>query len=176
MKTLKTIQNVLSSVLLGIVVAVLVVLVAIRIFGIKTYVVLSGSMEDVYPTGSMIYVSEVDYKTLAVGDTITYRLNETTVATHRIFEIVPSADDPDNFRFRTKGDENEEPDGGFLSPSDVIGKPFLAIPYLGYIVNYIQHPPGVYIMVTVCAVALIFAFLPTGKNDSDGSDKEESES
>ena len=81
-----------------------IALVGARLFGFKVFTVLSGSMEPKYPVGSLIYVKKVDYTTLKSGDVITFMLDENTVATHRIVEVVPDQEDPSVIRFRTKGD------------------------------------------------------------------------
>ena len=88
MKALKTIWNWLSGILVAIVVLLAVALVGVRLIGLHPFVVLSGSMEPEYHVGSLIYVKSVDYKTLQVGDDITYMLDEDTVVTHRIIEVL----------------------------------------------------------------------------------------
>ena len=50
-------------------------------FGYMPYVVLSGSMEPVYPVGSLIYVAPVDANSLEPGDAITFDRND-AVVTH----------------------------------------------------------------------------------------------
>lgn len=80
-----------------------VALVGVRLVGLNTYVVLSGSMEPTYHTGSLLYVKSVDPQDLRVGDPITFMLNEDTVATHRIIEILPDEEDSSVLRFRTQG-------------------------------------------------------------------------
>ena len=34
------------------------------------------------------------------------------------------------------------------------------IPGLGYVANYIQHPPGTYVAISAAAVLLLLVFLP----------------
>lgn len=84
----KKVWNVVSTVLVVLVVLLAVALVGVRLVGLNTYVVLSGSMEPTYHTGSLLYVKSVDPQDLRVGDPITFMLNEDTVATHRIIEIL----------------------------------------------------------------------------------------
>ena len=160
MKTVKKIWNIFTTVLVAVVVGAAISLVGVRLFGFKVFTVLSGSMEPTYHTGSVIYVTPVDYRELRVGDPISFMLDEDTVATHRIVEIVPDEEDPDTLRYRTKGDANEAEDGGLVHYKNVIGKPVFSIPLLGYFVNYIQHPPGRYITVAGGAFLLLLLFLP----------------
>lgn len=130
-KALKKIWNIVTSVLVALVVLLAVALVGVRLFGVRTYAVMSGSMEPTYPTGSLLYVKRVDPADLKVGDSITFMLDEDTVATHRIIEILPDEEEKDVIRFRTQGDANDTPDGTPVHCKNVIGKPVFAIPYLG---------------------------------------------
>ena len=61
----------------------------IRLFGFQVYGVLTGSMEPTYPTGSLIYVQQVDYNDLKLRDVITFSSGK-SIVTHRIIEVVPN--------------------------------------------------------------------------------------
>ena len=175
-RALKRIWNIAGSVLVGIVVLLAVALVGVRLIGLKPYVVLSGSMEPTYPVGSLIYVKKADYKELKAGDPITYMLSENTVVTHRITEVLVDEEDPDTIRYFTKGDANDVADGSSVHYKNIIGVPVFSIPYLGYLSNYIQHPPGMYVAISAGAVLLLLVFLPDlfGSDDKSG-EKEETE-
>lgn len=159
-KTLKRIWNWVSGVLVGLVVVLAIALVGVRLIGLRPYVVLSGSMEPTYHVGSLIYVKSVDYKELTVGDPITYMLDQDTVVTHRIIEVVADEEDPDTIRYFTQGDANDTPDATVVHYRNVIGKPIFTIPYVGYVSNFIQKPPGMYIAIAGCAALLLLVFLP----------------
>ena len=169
MKTVKKIWNAITSLLVILVVIGAMLLGGVRILGYQVFTVLSGSMEPVYHTGSLIYVKDVDYRDLGEGDVITFMLNEDTVATHRIVGVVPDEEDPSVVRYRTKGDANDAEDGALVHYKNVIGSPVFTIPYLGYVANYIQNPPGTYIAISGGAVLMILVFLP----DLLSSDEEE---
>lgn len=156
----KKLWNLFTSVLVVLVVLLTVTLAGVRLIGLHPYVVLSGSMEPVYHVGSLIYVREVDYTTLRSGDAITFLLSEDTVATHRIVEVVPDDADETVLRFRTKGDANEIEDGALVHYKNVLGKPVFSIPYLGYVTNFIQNPPGTYFAISIGAMVLLLVFLP----------------
>ena len=117
-------------------------------------------MEPTYPVGSLIYVKEADPFSLESGDVITFMLNEDTVATHRIVEVVPDETDASVIRFRTKGDANEAEDGSLVHHKNVIGTPIYKIPYMGYVANYIQNPPGMYVAISGAACLLMLVFIP----------------
>lgn len=159
-KTIKRIWNWISSILVAAVVLLAVALVGVRIVGLQPYVVLSGSMEPTYSVGSLIYVKSTDYKQLKVGDPITFLVSEDTVATHRIIEVLPDEDDPNTIRYFTQGDANDAPDGSSVHYKNIIGKPVFSIPYLGYVSNYIQAPPGKYVAISGCALLMLLVFLP----------------
>ena len=171
-KTIKRIWNWISSILVAAVVLLAVALVGVRIVGLQPYVVLSGSMEPTYPVGSLIYVKSADYKQLKVGDPITFLVSEDTVATHRIIEVLPDEDDPNTIRYFTQGDANDAPDGSSVHYKNIIGKPVFSIPYLGYVSNYIQSPPGMYVAIAAGAVLILAVFLPDLFAD-EGKKKEE---
>ena len=167
--SLKKVWNIVSSILVALVVILALLLVGARVVGLQVFTVLSGSMEPTYHTGSLIYVKKVDPYTIKEGQPITFMLDENTVATHRVVGIVPDEEDPTVIRFRTKGDANEAEDGSLVHYKNVIGTPIFSIPYLGYVADYIQHPPGMYIAISGGAVLLLLVFLP----DVFASDKDE---
>ena len=173
---IKKIWNVVSSILVALVVLLALLLVGARVVGLQVFVVLSGSMEPTYHTGSLIYVKKVDPYTIQEGQPITFMMSETTVATHRVVGIVPDEEDPTVIRFRTKGDANDTEDGGLVHYKNVIGRPVFSIPYLGYVADYIQHPPGRYVALSAGAVLLLLVFLPdVFSEDPDKKKKAEAE-
>lgn len=160
MNTFKKIWNFFTGMLVAAAVLLAVALVGVRLVGLKPFVVLSGSMEPTYHVGSLIYVKDVDYRELKVGDPITFMMSENTVVTHRIIEVLPDENEPDTIRFFTQGDANDVPDGSSVHYKNIIGKPVFSLPYLGYVSNYIQNPPGMYVAIAGCAVLMILVFLP----------------
>ena len=159
-KKVKRIWNLVTTILVAIVVILALLLVGARIFGLKVFTVLSGSMEPTYHVGSLIYVKDVDPLKLENGDVITFMMNEEMVATHRIVEVVPDDQDPSVVRFKTKGDANEAVDGSLVHSKNVIGSPVFTIPCLGYVATFIQNPPGTYMAISIGAILLILVFLP----------------
>ena len=159
-KTFKKIWNAVTTALVVIVVIFALLLVGARGIGLLPLTVLSGSMEPNYPVGSLIYVKKVDPLTLEAGDVITYTIDEDTVVTNRIVEVIPDENDPTIVRFKTKGDANEAIDGTLAYSPNVAGTPVFTIPYLGYVASYIQNPPGTYIAISAGAILLMLVFLP----------------
>ncbi len=159
-KTIKKIWNIITWVLVALAVLLALALAGVRLVGLQVFTVLSGSMEPTYHVGSLIYVKDVDYKELKAGDVITFMLDEDTVATHRITQVVPDENEPDTLRYRTKGDANDAEDGSLVHYKNVIGSPVFTIPYLGYVADYIQNPPGTYAAISAGAILLLLVFLP----------------
>lgn len=159
-RAIKKVWNVVSSILVALVVILALLLVGARLAGLRVFTVLSGSMEPAYHTGSLIYVKKVDPFTIQPGQPITFLLDEDTVATHRVVGVVPDEEDPGVIRFRTKGDANEAEDGALVHYKNVIGTPVFSIPCLGYLADYIQHPPGMYVAISAGAILLLLVFLP----------------
>ena len=158
--TIRKIWNIFTSALVVLAVLLALLLVGARLIGLQVFTVLSGSMEPTYHTGSLIYVKKVDATKLSEGTVITFMLDEDTIATHRIVGVVPDEEDPSVIRYRTKGDANENEDGGLVHYKNVVGTPVFTIPKLGYLANYIQHPPGTYVAISAGALILLLMFLP----------------
>ena len=153
---LKKVWNIVATVLVTAAVILALLLVGVRVLGLQVYAVLSGSMEPAYHTGSLIYVQKTAPEEIQVGDAITFVMDESlTVATHRVVAV-----DEEKRFFTTKGDANDTVDGAPVAFENLIGKPVLTIPYLGYFSNFIQSPPGVYIAIGDGGIILLLAFLP----------------
>lgn len=163
--TLKSIWNILSTVIVVLMVVCAVFLMGSRLMGYQCYTVISGSMEPEYSVGDLLYVKEVNPEDIKVGDPITFVLNEDLiVATHRVQRV-----DAENQRFYTKGDANDVEDGAPVHFKNVIGVPQFSIPMLGYVSDFIQNPPGMYITITVSVLLVLIVFLPDmiGKKEKE---------
>lgn len=154
--TLKKVWNVVSTVLVSLMVLCAVFLMGSRLLGYQCFNVISPSMEPEYSVGDLIYVKDVDPSTIKVGDVITFVVNEDlVVGTHRVVRV-----DAEKQHFYTKGDANDIEDQNPVHFNNVIGVPQFAIPMLGFISNFVQNPPGVYITVAVGVILIFAVFLP----------------
>lgn len=152
---LKKIWSVVSTILVILIVLCSVFLMGSRIIGYRVFNILTGSMSPQYNEGDLIYVRQVAPEEVEVGDPITFVLNEElVVATHRVVEI-----DTENSRFYTKGDANDIVDAP-VHFKNLIGIPQFSIPKLGYVADFIQNPPRMYITIGVGALLIIAVFLP----------------
>lgn len=150
------------------VVAVAILLAGVRVVGITPYAVLSGSMEPAFPVGSMIYVKAVDPSEVQVGDAITFYLAEDTIATHRVIEVTGEG-------FHTKGDANDTPDAGTVTPDRLIGKALFCIPKFGFLSSWVSQPPGLYIAGIGAVGILALMFIPDLLDAADAADKRAAE-
>lgn len=156
-KTIKRIWNGVTTILVGAAMLLAALLWGYRLLGMEAFVVQSGSMEPEYHVGSLVYVKSIDPAELRTGDVITFELGGGVRGTHRIIEVV---DEQGSLAFRTKGDANEVEDNGLVAPEDIIGKVRFTVPYLGFLVSYIQQPRGMYVSIVAVAALLLLIVLP----------------
>lgn len=153
---MKKIWNFISTVSVVLIVFCAIFLMGSRLMGFRVFNVISGSMEPTYSVGDLIYVREIDPNDIEVGTAITFVLNEDlVVATHRVVEV-----DAENQYFYTKGDANDTVDSAPVHFNNVIGVPKFSVPILGYVSDFIQNPPGMYITLAVGMVLIAAVFLP----------------
>ncbi len=158
MTTAKKIKKIWNAgiTLIVVLLAVLAALIAgPRLFGMQVYCVLSGSMEPSFPTGSLLYVQKTDPSAVQAGDPITFLLTNEMPATHRVTRV-----DTEKQQFWTKGDNNDHEDAAAVPFQNLLGRPVICIPYLGYVSNYIQHPPGLYLAIAAGAVLVLLILIP----------------
>lgn len=156
-----------STVIVTLTVIAAVLLMGARLIGLQVFTILSGSMEPNYSKGDLIYVQKVDVNSIQENDVITFVLNEDlVVATHRVVRI-----DAAKQHFYTKGDANTIEDGEPVHFKNVLGTPVFRIPLLGYVSNYIQNPPGMYVTIGVGAILLILVFMPNPFAKKKGDQK-----
>lgn len=172
---LNKVLRICSTCIVFIMVILATLLYGTRWIGLEPYTVLSPSMEPKYPTGSLIYVVDANPEDLKVKDVITFRLTNNTTATHRIIEIV----EEEGVRsFRTKGDNNDTPDGALVSKDSVIGKTVFCIPLLGYFAQYIQTKVGNIVVICFGVALILFVvfvdILTEGKQKKNKKEEKES--
>jgi signal peptidase len=106
----------------------------VRYVGLTSYVVMGGSSEPNVPIGSLVLVAPVPANAVRVGELVTVTLPEQTL-THRVVAIEQS--DGGEF-FTLRDDATPSPDPVRVQTAPVVGRPWVAIPALGYAVNYAQ--------------------------------------
>lgn len=120
---------------------------------VNCFVVLSGSMEPSIPTGSLIFTFQDE--PIFAGDIITFQKQD-AVITHR---VIGQTQD----RYITKGDANFLVDAGAVSVTQIIGKVFFHIPYLGYLITLLQSFP--LLLIPICLLsASVLKIIKKGKH------------
>lgn len=120
--------------------------------GIKLLVVKSGSMEPSIKTGSIIIVKNL--KNYNISDIITFKNTSSNATnTHRIINIKCIET---NCKFKTKGDANIKADSDLVRQENIIGKSLIAIPYLGYLSQFVKTLPGLIIVVIIPGTIIIY--------------------
>ncbi|MEO1783098.1 signal peptidase I [Enterococcus diestrammenae] len=99
--------------------------------------VLTGSMAQYYPPGSVLLIRELAPESLMKGDVITFEKHGETV-THRIVTIV--ARNP--LTFETKGDNNTIMDRETVTAAEVQGKVVTHLPKIGRLLLLLATPAG----------------------------------
>ena len=125
--------------------------------GLKSFVVVSGSMEPEIPVGSMVYSKEVNPKTLQPGDVIVFyttnaimngatdgAANDVIPVTHRVVE-----NNTETGEIITKGDANENNDLSPVMYNNVVGIVVKHVPKFGYIASPIATTTGKIAMVMI---------------------------
>lgn len=94
----------------------------VSIAGFSIHTVLTGSMQDEIPQGSLVLARQVDPAALQIGDDITYMKDETNTVTHRIVGIIENFEDTGQRAFETQGIMNKAPDKLPVPAANVVGK------------------------------------------------------
>ncbi len=141
----------------------------------KMFIVLSGSMSPEFEPGSVVLVQDVKPEEIGVGDILTFRPSAASenIVTHRVASL--SFDD--GMEITTKGDANNVQDPLPIRPENVIGRVFLSIPYLGYLLNFAGTNYGLYSLIILPSLAVmiyeffkIVFYIRQGKKDQEASE------
>lgn len=134
-KVFKVVIKLLNWALFAFVIAAVIGMVILPYaFGIKPYVVLSGSMEPTVPTGSLLWI-DTNKKDVGVGDIAAYELpNGGAYVTHR---IIGTRDGEYVF----KGDANDTEDLATVDDDQILGEYVFSVPKLGMVLNKVRNNP-----------------------------------
>ncbi len=104
-----------------------------KLGGIKSFVVLTGSMTPNLNVGSVVFTKPNPSYTK--GDVIAFKSADRTI-THRIIEVKGAK------TFVTKGDANNAADSDPVSENKIVGKQIFYIPYLGKFIVFLSTVQG----------------------------------
>lgn len=109
-------------------------------------------MEPSLKEGSLLFNKMNEFNEIKIGDIITYKLSNSDIyITHRVSEI-----DHINERILCKGDANNDVDGSFINYSQYEGNLQFYLPYVGYIVMFMNGTFG-RILGFILIIALILS-------------------
>lgn len=149
-KIIHTKLAILVFILLPLVVFTLVTSKSNIFGGIRSFVVLTGSMEPTIQTGSIVYVKS--YPSYNKGEIISFTNKSNQTITHRISNV-----NKENgiTTYQTKGDANNTTDKDIVNNSNIIGKQIFSVPYIGRIVGFLQTPTGFAIFIVIPTLLFI---------------------
>ena len=148
---LSGIFRVLSWVIYTCVIVILLLVVPAIALGYTPTVVLSGSMEPIYPVGSIVYYKSAAFEDIQSFDIIMFNFGSSSLAMHRVVEK-----DEENRCFTTKGDNNPSSDPNPVPYDKVVGKTLkYAVPYAGYLKKMIYNVPTIIIAAIILLIDMI---------------------
>ncbi len=123
------------------------------LFGCRTLVVMSGSMEPAISTGSVVVVKRMPAAQIAVGDVISFQSPESAgrTLTHRV-RAVESVDG--RVEVETRGDANTGSESWSIDPGGAVGRLIYHVPFAGYLLAPLQMTPARLLLVVVPALLL----------------------
>ncbi len=132
------------------------------IFGYKSFIVVSGSMEPTINIGDIVIVRESD--DIKVNDIISFKLNG-SIITHRVKEINA------NGKIITQGDANNTIDGEGLSLDDIEGKYAFKINKVGNIILFLRTQRGLITLIAIFGIIIAFSAFKDEKKENNEDDK-----
>lgn len=121
------------------------------IFGIKTYVIVSGSMMPNLNIGDIAIIKEEKTENLKKGDIISFRRGK-LVITHRIENVIIT---DVNREYVTKGDNNNVQDNEMVKEKEIEGKLIAKIPYLGKLTLILKNEIVIIIFFIIYYIYLV---------------------
>lgn len=120
-------------------------------FGIKSYVIISGSMEPELNIGDIVIVKES--KELQEGDIISFREGQ-SIVTHRISKILVENGEK---LYKTKGDNNNTEDSRLISDSLIEGKVIRNIHNIGKIAILLRGKTAIIIIILLLYIYIAYS-------------------
>lgn len=116
--------------------------------GIKTFVILSGSMEPNLKIGDIAIVEECKQEDLKVDDIISFREGQ-VIVTHRIIEI---RNTDTEVKYITKGDNNNTEDTNPVVFENIEGVYKTRIKYVGNLILFLKNKIAIIVIILICFV------------------------
>ena len=124
----------------------------INIFGYKSFIIKTNSMEPTIDINDVIITKKVQEEEIKVQDIITF-IKDNEVITHRITKI----ENEENIKkYTTKGDNNNIEDSFKITYDNIEGKHILTIPNLGVIVKVLENQIIFLIILLIILICMFF--------------------
>lgn len=162
-KITQTIQWLIKGIIYTLVPVVGVVLLTANssmLFGVRSYIVQTGSMEPKIPVGSVIF--SLPQKTYELGDIVIFKDKESRTVAHRVSQVVIKNG---GVAYQTKGDANNSPDTEMQSEGLILGREFFLIPSIGKLGAVIKTVPGFILILGLPSLLFIIFELKNIKNE-----------
>ena len=121
--------------------------------GIKTYVIISGSMQPELKIGDIVVVKKITQEDLKVGDIISFRHGQ-SVITHRISRII---EEDGERKYITKGDFNNAEDSESVTYNNIEGKVIRSVPQFGKIALMLQDKIVIIFLIIVLYIYVVYS-------------------
>lgn len=132
-KSRKALGKLVQGLLLSVSLAAALLFFLPRLFHISQHVVLSGSMEPAIMTGSLCFIDHgVGIEKIKAGDAAAFGRIDGSLVVHRVVR-------EEDGQFVTKGDANPAEDPAVMTKENYLGRAVFSIPYLGYMVVFLQR-------------------------------------
>ena len=124
------------------------------LFGLKSMIVTSGSMEPTIRVGDALLISPLSTgSSITAGDIITYRNHQTEgMTTHRVKAV---KEIQGMTYYQTQGDANSTPDPDLTAAQSVYGKTVITLPKVGYLLHFATTSWGKLLLVAVPLLILM---------------------
>jgi len=168
-KKINQILHAVATVIASVILVFCVVVAGMYLYGIRPYIVQTGSMEPEIETGSICFVNQrVPFEEIKENDIIAFQTGSMLV-THRAIEVKES-------EIVTKGDANNVADAAVVTKDNYVGKTIYYIRKIGLIIMLLKTRRGMIISITAAVVIMLSGFLNYDeKNENYKSEKDISE-
>ena len=129
-----------------------------NIFGVKNYIVLTGSMDPTIEVGDIVFVKET--KEVNEKDIIAFKVDK-AIVTHRVVEKIKK--DSGTY-YRTKGDANNSADSELVKASAVEGKYVFRVGKIGKIIMFLKTKFGIFYFILCFLIYLYLCRLTIMKD------------
>lgn len=121
-------------------------------FGIKTFSIISGSMEPEISINDIVFVKEVEEKALKENDIISFNIDD-EIITHRIISV--EVEDGEK-TYTTKGDSNKDSDIKKIKYEQIEGKYIGKIPKIGKLLGILKNEAVFITCLTILIISYVY--------------------